>query len=65
MNNKCEKCGGELITGRLSTGAHLVTFSPSADDRKLIPRQVRVFCDACSTCGAIYNIRVEDPEKIR
>lgn len=33
MENKCSNCGGELVTGRLMTGVHLVGFTPLEDEK--------------------------------
>lgn len=65
MENKCIKCGGKLITGRFLTGAGLVGFTPSADEKKLKPRYLRVICDTCVDCGCIENIRVENTEALK
>lgn len=50
MDNKCSKCGGELISSRLSTGAHLLGVTPVEDTKKLKPRYSSVLCDTCSKC---------------
>ena len=65
MENKCSKCGGTLIAGRLMTGAYLVGFTPLADEKKWKPRYTKVFCDACTQCGSIENIRVENPDGLK
>ncbi len=62
METKCEKCGGELITGRLTTGVQMVTWTPLSDEKKLRPRRMDVVCDCCGRCGAISNLRVRDTE---
>ena len=38
MNNKCEKCGGELIKG-LMAGMHGVFFYPDGEINKLKPKR--------------------------
>ena len=65
MENKCSKCGGELITGRLMTGAHFIRFTPLADEKKLKPRYAKVICDTYVNCGSIENIRVEKAETLK
>lgn len=65
MDNKCGKCGGELVTGRLMTGAHLIGFTPLSDEKKLKPRYARVICNTCTQCGSISNLRVEKPEILK
>jgi len=65
MENKCSKCGGELVTGRLMTGAHFIGFTPLADEKKLKPRYARVFCDTCVQCGSVENIHVENAEILK
>ncbi|MBQ7012593.1 MAG: hypothetical protein IJN11_01580 [Oscillospiraceae bacterium] len=65
MDNKCSKCGGELITGRLMTGTHFVGFTPLADEKKFKPRYVGLICDTCVQCGSVENIRVEKVDKLK
>lgn len=59
------RCGSELIEGRIQTGAHLGIFVPAEDEKKLKPRHSEIICNACPSCGAICDIRLKDPEKIR
>ena len=65
MDNRCSKCGGELISSRLSTGAHLLGVIPVEDAKKLKSRYSSVLCDTCSKCGNIENIRAKEPEKLQ
>ena len=65
MENKCSKCGGELITGNLATGAHGLGFIPAEDMKKFKPRYSGIICEACVQCGNVENIRVQEPEKIK
>ena len=65
MENKCTKCGGELMAGRLTTGIHLLGFTPLEDEKKFRPRSAKVFCDVCLSCGSVENIRVENPETLK
>jgi hypothetical protein len=46
MNNKCEKCGGELIKG-LMAGMHGVFFYPDGEINKLKPKRSPVICYCC------------------
>ena len=67
MESRCQKCGGELITGTLRTKSHLspICFTPLEDLNKAISsRNLDVLCDLCTQCGSIENIRVEDPGKL-
>lgn len=43
------------------TGMHLAGFMPLGEEKKFRPKYVHVVCDACGKCGAIANIRVENP----
>lgn len=65
MENRCEKCGGELISGYLRAGTWLVEFIPQGDEKKLKPRHTKLLCDTCTVCGNIENIRVEKPEELK
>lgn len=63
MDNKCVKCGGELVEGSLAS-AHLICFYPKGEERKLRPKAVKTVCSCCKVCGLIQNIRVVNPEKL-
>ena len=65
MNNKCTKCGGDMIGTRLTTGAHMLGVTPIEDAKKFKPRYSNVICDTCIQCGNIENIRAEEPEKLK
>lgn len=65
MQNKCSKCGGELISGYLRAGTWLVEFILQGDEKKLKSRHAKVICDTCTVCGNIENIRAEKPENLK
>ena len=67
MEKKCSKCGGELIAGTLleNLNVHPVIFTPMEELNKVKKVKTGVICDACTQCGNIENLRVEDPEKLR
>ena len=66
MEKKCSKCGGNLIEGALldSFGFHSVIYTPIEELNKIKMLKIGVICDACSKCGSIENIRLEDPSKL-
>ena len=67
MDKKCSKCGGSLVEGAMldAVSHHSVIFIPMDDAAKVIKRKTGVICDACSQCGSIENLRVEDPSILR
>ena len=67
MEMKCSKCGGDLVMGVMLNQSTLygVIFVPMEDINKIRKRKSVVICDACTKCGCIENIRVEDPEEIQ
>lgn len=65
MENKCSKCGEELIPGYLWAGTWNVEFTPQCDEKKFKRRHLKVLCDTCVECGNIENIRVEKAEKLK
>ncbi len=67
MDQKCSKCGGELIEGALLEGLsfHSVILTPMEELTKIKKRKTGVICDACTQCGSIENLRVEDPSILR
>ncbi len=67
MDKKCSKCGGELIEGALldDFSFHSVIYSPMDELMKIKKVKTGVVCDACTQCGSIENLRVEDPSVLR
>ena len=67
MDKKCSKCGGELIEGALldALSFHSVIYTPIEELNKIKKIKTGVICDACTQCGNIENLRVEDPSKLR
>ena len=67
MEKKCSKCGGELMEGALLDGLsfHSVIYTPMEDLTKIRKVKTGVICDACTQCGSIENLRVEDPTPLR
>ena len=67
MDKKCSKCGGELIEGTLlvNLSFHPVIYTPVEELGKIKKNKTGVVCDACTQCGNIENLRVEDPAILR
>ena len=67
MDRKCLKCGGDLIEGALldDLSFHSVIYTPLEELSKIKKIRTGVICDACTRCGSIENLRVEDPSKLR
>ena len=67
MEKKCSKCGGELMEGALLDGLsfHSVIYTPMEDLTKIRKVKTGVICDACTQCGSIENLRVEDPLSLK
>ena len=67
MENRCTKCGGELISGTLRSRANLFPscFTPLEDLNRISARNLDVLCDLCTRCGSIENLRVEELGKLR
>ena len=63
MNNKCEKCSGELIEGSMA-GMHGVFFYPDGEINKLKPKRSPVICYCCKRCGMIQGFTATQPEKL-
>ncbi len=65
MENKCIKCGGELINGTLA-GMYGLSFYTKGEFKKFRPKKMsKVVCDCCKECGAIQNIRATEVEKLK
>ena len=67
MDKKCSKCGGELVSGALfdNVSHHQIVFMQPEELNKVKKNKVGVVCDACTQCGCIENLRVEEPENLR
>lgn len=64
MENRCEKCDGELLEGVLA-GLHGLSFYPKGEKDKLVnPKHSSVVCFCCKSCGLIQKMRVTDIEKL-
>ncbi len=63
MDKQCSKCGGELVTGALlaNLSFHPIIITPMEDLNRIKKKKTGVICDACTQCGNIENIRVENP----
>ena len=62
MDNKCVKCGGELIEGVLA-GRFVMYFYPKDEEKKLIGKKSRTVCSCCKVCGLI-SVRAVELDKI-
>ena len=63
MDNKCKKCGGELIEGSLA-GRYVASFYPKGEEKKIRPKSIKTIGSCCKVCGLIQNLRVVEPEKL-
>ena len=63
MENKCEKCGGELINGQMA-GMHGMFFYPEGEIKKLKPKRSSVICYCCKSCGLVQKFTVKEIEKL-
>ena len=64
----CPKCGSEnVITGKLSAGMGGLIFATKESWEKLpLNRNYStIVANGCKNCGAIYDIRMENPEKVK
>lgn len=67
MNKKCIKCGSEnVIEGKLSTGVGGLVFATQKSQKALPLTQnySTVVANGCKECGAIFDIRMENPKAI-
>ena len=63
MDKKCEKCESSRITKGKLIGYSGVVFIPE-NQKGLIKKNSAVTAYACKDCGAIFDIRLEHPDKI-
>ena len=64
MDNKCEKCGGELIEGSLAS-AYYIHFYPKGEDKKLFTKKhSKTVCYCCKACGLIQCFKAVELDKI-
>ena len=63
MENKCENCGGELISGQMA-GMHGMFFYPEGEIKKLKPKRSSVVCYCCKSCGLVQKFTVKEVENL-
>ena len=64
---KCEKCGSEnVIEGKLSTGMGGLVFTTKEAQPKLPLTKAysTLIANGCLDCGAVFDIRMENPSAI-
>ena len=64
---KCEKCGSEnVIEGKLSTGTGGLVFTTKTAQKHLpfTKNYTNLTAKGCRDCGAVFDIRMEDPQAI-
>ena len=60
MSEKCEKCGGELMEGMLTT-----LYYPNSEIGKPSPKRSAVACSCCKNCGHIQDFKAKDLNKLQ
>ncbi|MBE5873068.1 MAG: hypothetical protein E7287_01535 [Lachnospiraceae bacterium] len=63
MEERCEKCGGELIEGKMA-GMNGIAFYPKGELGKMKPKRSSVTCFCCINCGLIQLIRATEIDKL-
>ena len=63
MENKCENCGGELISGQMA-GMHGMFFYPEGEIKKLKPKRSSVVCYCCKSCGLVQKFTVKEVKNL-
>ena len=64
---KCEKCGSTNISeGKLSTGTGGLLFTTMQAQKKIpfTNNFTTLTAKGCKDCGAVFDIRMEDPQVI-
>ncbi|MBQ8150378.1 MAG: hypothetical protein IJ041_07650 [Clostridia bacterium] len=64
---KCEKCGSEnVVEGKLSTGLGGLVFTTAKAQKKLPFTRCysTLTAKGCRDCGAVFDVRMEHPERI-
>ncbi|MDO4863950.1 MAG: PF20097 family protein [Ruminococcus sp.] len=64
MNERCEKCGGELIEGVIAS-MHGMFFYPNGEINKLKPKRSSIVCYCCKECGHIQDFKAKELQKIQ
>lgn len=70
MNEKCEKCGGELIEGEMTSMYGIffypdIFFYPKGEVGKLSPKRSPITCFCCKKCGHIQDIKAKELDKLQ
>lgn len=66
---RCEKCGSantvEICFKICYQAGNDFAAVPVAQKKKVFPKNSSVGAVACTDCGAIFELRLEEPEKLR
>ena len=62
---RCEKCGSAATVEIVfSTSGGLVAV-PKVQRKKMFPKYTYMTGRACTDCGAVFDVRLNEPEKFR
>ncbi len=64
MSEKCEKCGGGLAEGSI-TSMYGVFFYLNETMGKLKSKRSAIVCSCCKKCGHLQDFKVKELEKLQ
>ncbi len=62
---RCEKCGSAATVEIVFATSGGLVAVPKVQRKKLIPKYSYMTGQACTDCGAVFNIRLNEPEKFK
>lgn len=62
---RCEKCGSAATVEIVFATSGGLVAVPKVQRRKLLPKYSYMTAYACTDCGAVFGLRLNEPEKFK
>ena len=62
---RCEKCGSAATVEIVFATSGGLVAVPKVQCRKLLPKYSYMTAYACTDCGAVFGLRLNEPEKFK
>ncbi len=62
---RCESCGSPATTEIVFAAGDSLVAVPKVQRKKIVYKYSKLNAYACTDCGAVFRIRLEEPEKFK